>query len=171
MATLCSVTNSKRILQNYRRRRHDDRPFARSQKVILPIRGFKGNRVLYGDSLDAACELTDEKDDDDDEEEEEREGEEDREEPVYSEPQFEVYDESQMSSSDITVSSGYFSQQTSPGHNKPTVSSPESGYLSSDEDCLVFHTGNSTLHGGNSSKAWQTFSIRTHLKGLELFYC
>ena len=76
MAALCSVTSSKRILQSYRRRRHDDRPFARSQKVILPIRGFKGNRVLYGDSLDAACELTDEEEDDDDEEEEEREGEE-----------------------------------------------------------------------------------------------
>ena len=165
MASLCSVTSSKKILQSYRRRRHDDRPFARSQKVILPIRGFKGNRVLYGDSLDA-CDVTDDDDDDDDEEEEEEEvaGE-----PVYSEPQF---DESHLSSSDITVSSGYFSHETSPGLPQPhyndnndnnnnndnindtnnhsvrttgglqqSLSSPESGYLSSDEDCLVFQTG------------------------------
>ena len=103
--------------------------------------------MLYGDSLDAACEVTDQ---DEDEEEEDRE--EEGEEPVYSEPQFEVYEESQMSSSDITVSSGYFSHQTSPAlpnqihdNNKPSLSSPESGYLSSDEDCLVFHTGNATL--------------------------
>ena len=148
MASLCSVTSSKKILQGYRRRRHDDRPFARSQKVILPIRGFKGNRVLYGDSLDAACEVTDDDDDDDDDEEEVGRGVEGGEvEPVYSEPQFEGYDEShesQLSSSDITVSSGYFSHQTSPGHvnTKQSLSSPESGYLSSDEDCLVFQTGN-----------------------------
>ena len=76
MASLCSVTSSKKILQSYRRRRHDDRPFARSQKLILPIRGFKGNRVLYGDSLDAACEVTDDDDgdlEDEDEDEEEEE--------------------------------------------------------------------------------------------------
>ena len=161
MASLCSVTSSKKILQSYRRRRHDDRPFARSQKVILPIRGFKGNRVLYGDSLDDACDVTDEDDDDDDDDEEEEE-EEVAGEPVYSEPQF---DESHLSSSDITVSSGYFSHETSPGlppphHNnndnnnntnnhsvratgglQQSLSSPESGYLSSDEDCLVFQTG------------------------------
>ena len=164
MASLCSVTSSKKILQSYRRRRHDDRPFARSQKVILPIRGFKGNRVLYGDSLDDACDLTDDDDNEDDEEDEEEE-EEVGGEPVYSEPQFE---ESHLSSSDITVSSGYFSHETSPGlpqqhHNnnnnnsnnsnnhhhsvrttgglQQSLSSPESGYLSSDEDCLVFQTG------------------------------
>ena len=157
MASLCSVTSSKKILQSYRRRRHDDRPFARSQKLILPIRGFKGNRVLYGDSLDGACDVTDD-DDDEDEEEEEEEEEEVGGEPVYSEPQF---DESHLSSSDITVSSGYFSHETSPGltqqhhnHNnnnhqsvrsngglQQSLSSPESGYLSSDEDCLVFQTG------------------------------
>ena len=157
MASLCSVTSSKKILQSYRRRKHDDRPFARSQKLILPIRGFKGNRVLYGDSLDDACDVTDDddEDDDDDDEEEEVGGE-----PVYSEPQF---DESHLSSSDITVSSGYFSHETSPAltqqhhnnshdHNhhhsvrtagglQQSLSSPESGYLSSDEDCLVFQTG------------------------------
>ena len=93
------------------------------------------------------------------EEEEEEEEEEVGGEPVYSEPQF---DESHLSSSDITVSSGYFSHETSPGltqqhhnHNnnhhhqsvrstgglQQSLSSPESGYLSSDEDCLVFQTG------------------------------
>ena len=158
MAGLCSVTSSKKILQSYRRRRHDDRPFARSQKLILPIRGFKGNRVLYGDSLDDACDVTD--DDEDDEEEDEEDEEEVGGEPVYSEPQFA---ESHLSSSDITVSSGYFSHETSPGltqqhhnnHNnhhhhhsvrttgglQQSLSSPESGYLSSDEDCLGFQTG------------------------------
>ena len=161
MASLCSVTSSKKILQSYRRRRHDDRPFARTQKLILPIRGFKGNRVLYGDSLDDACDVTD--DDEDDEEEDEEDEEEVGGEPVYSEPQFA---ESHLSSSDITVSSGYFSHETSPGLTQPhhnnnnhhnnnhhhhsvrttgglqqSLSSPESGYLSSDEDCLVFQTG------------------------------
>ena len=47
--------------------------------MILPIRGFKGNRVLYGDSLDAVGEVTEEEDDDDDEAGAE---------PLYAEPQF-----------------------------------------------------------------------------------
>ena len=136
MASLCSVTSSRKLLASYRRRRSDDRPFARSQKVILPIRGFKGNRILYGDSLDAVGEVTEEDTDDDDE-------------PVYSEPQFDRgADESQVSSSDI--SSGYLSHEvTSQHHNNNnnnskavhSLSSPESGYLSSDEDCLVFQQG------------------------------
>ena len=119
--------------------------------------------MLYGDSLDDACDLTDDDDNEDDEDEEEEV--EVGGEPVYSEPQFE---ESHLSSSDITVSSGYFSHETSPGlpqqhHNnnnndnnsnnhhhhsvrttgglQQSLSSPESGYLSSDEDCLVFQTG------------------------------
>ena len=50
------------------------------QKVILPIRGFKGNRVLYGDSLDAVGEVTEDEDEDEDEEE--------AAEPLYAEPQF-----------------------------------------------------------------------------------
>ena len=49
------------------------------QKVILPIRGFKGNRVLYGDSLDAVGEVTEDEDEDEDEEAAE---------PLYAEPQF-----------------------------------------------------------------------------------
>ena len=142
MASLCSVTSSRKLLANYRRRRNDDRPFARSQKVILPIRGFKGNRILYGDSLDAVGEVTEEDTDDDDDD--------DDNEPVYSEPQFDPADESQVSSSDI--SSGYLSHEvTSQHHNNNnnnnnnkgvhSLSSPESGYLSSDEDCLVFQQG------------------------------
>ena len=135
MASLCSVTSSRKLLANYRRRRNDDRPFARSQKVILPIRGFKGNRILYGDSLDAVGEVTEEDTDDDDDDDE----------PVYSEPQFDPADESHVSSSDI--SSGYLSHEvTSQHHNNNnkgvhSLSSPESGYLSSDEDCLVFQQG------------------------------
>ena len=136
MASLCSVTSSRKLLASYRRRRRDDRPFARSQKVILPIRGFKGNRILYGDSLDAVGEVTEEDTDDDD----------DLTEPVYSEPQFDRgADESQVSSSDI--SSGYLSQELSSQHHNnnnkavQSLSSPESGYLSSDEDCLVFQQG------------------------------
>ena len=136
MASLCSVTSSRKLLASYRRRRTDDRPFARSQKVILPIRGFKGNRILYGDSLDAVGEVTEEDTDDDDDE------------PVYSEPQFgRGADGDQVSSSDI--SSGYLSHEvTSQHHNNnnnskavQSLSSPESGYLSSDEDCLVFQQG------------------------------
>lgn len=141
MASLCSVTSSRKLLASYRRRRNDDRPFARSQKVILPIRGFKGNRILYGDSLDAVGEVTEEDTDDDD----------DLIEPVYSEPQFDPADESQVSSSDI--SSGYLSHEApSQQHHRNnnnnnnskaahSLSSPESGYLSSDEDCLVFTQG------------------------------
>ena len=145
MASLCSVTSSRKLLANYRRRRNDDRPFARSQKVILPIRGFKGNRILYGDSLDAVGEVTEEDTDDDDDE---------LTEPVYSEPQFDPADESQVSSSDI--SSGYLSHEvTSQHHNNnnnnnnkgvQSLSSPESGYLSSDEDCLVFQQGECRQH-------------------------
>ena len=48
--------------------------------MILPIRGFKGNRVLYGDSLDAVGEVTEEEEDDDDDEA--------GAEPLYAEPQF-----------------------------------------------------------------------------------
>ena len=141
MASLCSVTSSRKLLASYRRRRNDDRPFARSQKVILPIRGFKGNRILYGDSLDAVGEATEEDTEDDDDEV-------DLIEPVYSEPQFDPADESQVSSSDI--SSGYLSHEAPSQHqhrnnnnNKAahSLSSPESGYLSSDEDCLVFQHG------------------------------
>ena len=47
--------------------------------MILPIRGFKGNRVLYGDSLDAVGEVTEDEDEDEDEEAAE---------PLYAEPQF-----------------------------------------------------------------------------------
>ena len=144
MASLCSVTSSRKLLASYRRRRNDDRPFARSQKVILPIRGFKGNRILYGDSLDAVGEATEEDTDNEDGD--------DLLEPVYSEPQFDPADESQVSSSDS--SSGYLSHETPSQHqlrnknnnnnnNKAvhSLSSPESGYLSSDEDCLVFQRG------------------------------
>ena len=110
--------------------------------MILPIRGFKGNRILYGDSLDAVGEATEE-----DTEDDEEDG--DLTEPVYSEPQFDPADESQVSSSDI--SSGYLSHEAPSQHqhrnnnnnNKAahSLSSPESGYLSSDEDCLVFQHG------------------------------
>ena len=111
--------------------------------MILPIRGFKGNRILYGDSLDAVGEATEEDTDNEDGD--------DLLEPVYSEPQFDPADESQVSSSDI--SSGYLSHETPSQHqhrnnnnnnnNKAvhSLSSPESGYLSSDEDCLVFQHG------------------------------
>ena len=34
--------------------------------MILPIRGFKGNRILYGDSLDAVGEATEEDTDNED---------------------------------------------------------------------------------------------------------
>ena len=110
--------------------------------MILPIRGFKGNRILYGDSLDAVGEATEEDTEDDEEDGD------DLIEPVYSEPQFDPADESQVSSSDI--SSGYLSHETPSQHqhrnnnnNKAvhSLSSPESGYLSSDEDCLVFLQG------------------------------
>ena len=84
MASLCSVTSSKKILKSYRRRRYDDRPFAKSNKAILPIRGFKGNRILYGDSLDAVNEVTEEEEEDYDEDDDKFI------EPLYSEPQFEL---------------------------------------------------------------------------------
>ena len=120
---------------------------------ISVIRGFKGNRILYGDSLDAVGEVTEEETDDDNDDDNYDDGEEeDVMEPVYSEPQFALADESQVSSSD--VSSGYLSH-VSQHHNigiiKGTsaaghsLSSPESGYLSSsDEDCLVFLQGEHT---------------------------
>ena len=158
MAGLCSVTSSRKILKSYRRKRNDDRPFARSAKAILPIRGFKGNRILYGDSLDAVNEVTEEDEDDDDTEEED----DNMIEPVYSEPQFVMSEDSQLSSSD--TSSGYLSHELTPPlshemcHNNHrnnnnittttttthSLSSPESGYLSSDEDCLVFQQGEKT---------------------------
>ena len=141
MASLCSLTSKQKILNSYRRKHKDDRPFLRSQKVILPIRGFKGNRILYGDSLEAVDEVTEEDDDD-------RVAE-----PVYSEPQFATVcaDDSQISSSS-DISSGYLSQEVNPHHRSlqpPTtttsycLSSPESGYLSSDEEFVQFHTGKS----------------------------
>ena len=83
MAGLCSVTSSKKILKSYRRRRYDDRPFAKSNKAILPIRGFKGNRILYGDSLDAVNEVIEEEEEEDDDDDKFIE-------PLYSEPQFEL---------------------------------------------------------------------------------
>ena len=151
MAGLCSVTSSKKILKSYRRKRNDDRPFARSAKAILPIRGFKGNRILYGDSLDAVNEVTEEDEDDTEEEDDNMV------EPVYSEPHFVLSEDSQLSSSD--TSSGYLSHERTPPlshetcHNNnntntttttQSLSSPESGYLSSDEDCLVFQQGEKT---------------------------
>ena len=76
--------------------------------MILPIRGFKGNRILYGDSLDAVGEATEEDTEDDEDDEV------DLLEPVYSEPQFDPADESQVSSSDI--SSGYLSHEAPSQH-------------------------------------------------------
>ena len=156
MAGLCSVTSSKKILKSYRRKRNDDRPFARSAKAILPIRGFKGNRILYGDSLDAVNEVTEEDEDEDDD----CDDDDNTIEPVYSEPQFVLSEDSQLSSSD--TSSGYLSNERTPPlshgtchnnyHNNNitttttthSLSSPESGYLSSDEDCLIFQQGEKT---------------------------
>ena len=129
-------------------------------KMFIPvIRGFKGNRILYGDSLDAVGEVTEEDTDDDNDGDNYDDGEEeDVMEPVYSEPQFALADESQVSSSD--VSSGYLSHvshvsHVSQHHNLGIIkgtsaaghslSSPESGYLSSsDEDCLVVLQGEHT---------------------------
>ena len=97
MTGLCSVTSSRKILKSYRRKRNDDRPFTKSKKDILPIRGFKGNRILYGDSLDAVNELTEEEHDEDDDDDE------DIIEPVYSEPQFEPSDDTQVEDFKIIV--------------------------------------------------------------------
>ena len=190
MASLCSLTSRQRILNSYRRRHKDDRPFLRNQKAILPIRGFKGNRILYGDSLEAVDEMTEEEEDVDSTEFVTNL------EPVYSEPQFELSDDSQISD----ISSGYLSHTTekylmhhsestptrveypqqssrsgyqtfgqrnirdqhdrylSQEVSNPTthphrshttsgycMSSPESGYLSSDEECLLLQLGEVSL--------------------------
>ena len=77
-------------------RHTDDRPFTQEKKQVLPIRGFKGNRVIYGDISDEEDEdiLT-------------------KDEPVYSEPVFTLssYKDSGLSSLDsgytVSDSQGY----------------------------------------------------------------
>ena len=49
---LCSMTGSRVFVGWKKGRQKDDRPFSVSRKQIYPIRGFKGNRVIYGDSFD-----------------------------------------------------------------------------------------------------------------------
>jgi len=79
-------------------RHTDDRPFTQEKKQVLPIRGFKGNRVIYGDISDDEDEdiLT-------------------KDEPLYSEPVFTLssYKDSGLSSLDsgytVSDSQGYYS--------------------------------------------------------------
>ena len=48
--SLCSITGERKLL--WWRKKGDDRPFVKQKKPVLPIRGFKGNRVIYGDIFD-----------------------------------------------------------------------------------------------------------------------
>ena len=48
--SLCSITGGRKLLGW--RKKGDDRPFVKQKKPVLPIRGFKGNRVIYGDIFD-----------------------------------------------------------------------------------------------------------------------
>ena len=79
-------------------RHTDDRPFTQERKQVLPIRGFKGNRVIYGDISE-------------DEEEDILT----KDEPLYSEPVFPLsgYKDGGLSSLDsgytVSDSQGYYS--------------------------------------------------------------
>ena len=48
--SFCSIVAGRKILAW--RKKENDRQFVKQKKDILPIRGFKGNRVIYGDIFD-----------------------------------------------------------------------------------------------------------------------
>ena len=135
---LCSMTGGRLGLWRNRARR-DDRPFPPRQ--ILPIAGFRGNRVMYGESW-----WTPEEQEEEEEEQEQEEGSynpralEPEEEPVYSEPNF--------------ARGGGGAEELVPPH----LSSPDSGYLSFGRpglsSCSSDTEGSlaSLAHGGKSSK-------------------
>ena len=101
---LCSMTGG-RSLSLFKRRGRDDRPFPRHTQ-ILPIAGFRGNRVMYGESW-----WTPEEEELNSEEEGNyRPRDLEPEEPVYSEPSFPGLERR--------------------GLVPPHLSSPDSGYLS-----------------------------------------
>ena len=117
-----------------RRKKGDDRPFLKHKKPILPIRGFKGNRVIYGDTFDVEEEpdqayfvqsndyhhkdLGPESD-----------------EPMYSEPNFALSDA--ISTPSISTESGYHSHEVLATSTPQSISYPlsESDFISLGPSC------------------------------------
>ena len=146
--SLCTGMMASRLV-GWRKRR-DDRPFGRQKKPVLPIRGFKGNRVIYGDISDV------------EEEDVQTNLLKDVDEPLYSEPDYKSFTSDPPG---ISYKDGDQLLRGPPGLlGLATLNSPESGYSSNkalsssqgytsretsdDEDeFFLFTPGNIRQHG------------------------
>ena len=129
--SLCSITGGRKLLGW--RKKGDDRPFVKQKKPVLPIRGFKGNRVIYGDIFDVEDENLQATPFEQDYQNKDIKSAE----PFYSEPYFpiNIWDSPKSDSHSISckqsehpISSLLASDLAS--LRLPSVSSPESGYSS-----------------------------------------
>ena len=142
----CSLVLTRKLMMTLKRK-EDDRPFSQQKKPILPIKGFKGNRIIYEDIFDFQDETTCQPSIQNEEHEE----------PLYNEPDLTEsnqsdYQDSNTENSSLKHGSSY---------------SPESGYISStsrgsfneeflnnresfeDEEDIFFHSSPGKLHINN----------------------
>ena len=123
---LCSMTGG-RSLSLFKRRGRDDRPFPRHTQ-ILPIAGFRGNRVMYGESW-----WTPEEEELNSEEEGNyRPRDLEPEEPVYSEPSFPGLERRGLVPPHLSSpDSGYLSFRSCPGLSDSSASESEGSLVNS----------------------------------------
>ena len=112
--SLCTGMVASKLMQW--RKRRDDRPFGKEKKPVLPIRGFKGNRVIYGDISDV------------EEEDVQTNLLKDVDEPLYNEPDYKSFTSDPPG---ISYKDGDQLLRGPPGLlGLATLNSPESGYSS-----------------------------------------